>query len=243
MGIGLGIRGRAVRAGLLFGALLAVCPLAMAQYQDALVAAPQRYKLAYENQNVRVIRVEPDTAQTTPMHTHPGYPMMQVAFTEVHSITTNASGATRESHREARTVRYSPRGPEMAHSTKRLNDTPSRSMRIESKLQPGPSIVPGPPLADSHFAVEQDNADFRVTRGKFAPVEKPHLKLSLTRPAVLIFFGKQRWKVRDEKGHKKNSTFQDGDFLIQEPGHFRLDKKLAASEAEVLVVELKGRPR
>lgn len=241
MGIGLGHCGRAVRAGLLFGAVLVVCPAAGAQYQDALVAAPQRYKLAFENQAVRVIRVEPDAAQATPMHTHPGFPMMQVTFTEIHSITTNANGTTRESHREARTVRYSAGGPEMAHSTKRLSDAPSRSMRIESKLQADPSIVPGPPLADSHFAVEQDNADFRVTRGKFAAVEKPRLKLSLTRPAVLIFFGKQKWRVRDEKGHKKNSTFEDGDFLIQQPGHFRLDKKLAAREAEVLVVELKGR--
>lgn len=60
---------------------------------------------------------------------------------------------------------------------------------------------------------------------------------------MLIFFGRQKWRVRDEKGHKRNSSFEDGDFLIQEPGHFRLDKKLAARESEVLVVELKGRPK
>lgn len=207
------------------------------------MAAPERYKLVLENQFVRLIRVEADPAAVTAMHTHPGLPMMQVAFTEVHSITTNANGTTRESHRDARTARYSPGGAEMAHSTKRLSSAPSRSMRIESKLQPDPNVVPGPPLQDSHFAVEQDNLDFRVTRGKFAAVEKSNLKLTLTRPAVLIFFGRQKWRVRDEKGHKRNSSFEDGDFLIQEPGHFRLDKKLAARESEVLVVELKGRPK
>ena len=218
-----------------------VCPVVRAQYQDALVAAPQRYKLVFENQDVRLIQVGPDLERETPMHTHPGYPMMQVAFTEIHAVTTNADGTSREGHREARTARYSRGGAETAHSTRRLSDTPSRSLRIESKLVADASIIPGPPLQDPHFAVEQDNRDFRVTRGKFPPEEKPRLRLSLTRPAVIVFFGKQRWRVRDDKGHHKNSTFEDGDFLVQAPGHFRLEKKLASSEAEVLVVELKGR--
>ena len=173
MGTGLGIRGTSVRIGLFVGALVAVCPVVTAQYQDALTAAPQRYKLAFENQFVRLIRVGSDPATATAMHTHPGYPMMQVAFTDIHSVTTSSDGTTREAHREARTARYSRGGRAMAHSTRQLTSAPSRSMRIESKLKADPSIVPGPPLQDAHFAVEQDNPDFRVTRGKFPPEEKP----------------------------------------------------------------------
>lgn len=214
---------------------------AQTRIQDALTAAPQRYHLEFENSYVRLIRVESVPGLVTPMHTHPGYPMMQVAFTETHTVTTNANGSTREGHRDARTVRYSRGGPESAHSTRSLSEKRTRSLRIESKLQEDASLIPGPPLQDPHFAVEQDNQDFRLTRGKFPPEEKPRLKLSLTRPSVIVFFGKQRWRVRDEKGHHKNTSFEDGDYLFQLPGHFRLEKKLAATEADVVVVELKGR--
>lgn len=107
--------------------------------QDPLSILPKNYRLVYENEYVRVIRVTYAAHEKLPLHDHPDKPTVYVYLSD--------SGRVRFSHVEehpftivrppekAGTFRVSP-GRVERHTVENLGDIPSEFFRVELKQVP-----------------------------------------------------------------------------------------------------------
>jgi len=97
---------------------------------DALVAAPDHYKLEFENEFVRVIRGKfgPHTQEV--MHSHPEPGGVLVNLTDQNVRQTLPDGSTREIHYKAGETHWSPAG---THRGENLDDRIMEFIRIEVK--------------------------------------------------------------------------------------------------------------
>ena len=73
--------------------------------QDVVQVAPERVKVLFENDQVRVLRFSEPGHSKLPMHSHPPY--VSVAFTADHSKYTFPDGKTGEERTKAGAVTYS----------------------------------------------------------------------------------------------------------------------------------------
>jgi quercetin dioxygenase-like cupin family protein len=103
--------------------------------QDATVAAARNYKVEYENDLVRIVRVIYGPHEKSPMHTHNGSAVVIVVLkggAQMHSI--NEDGTKTEGRTEqAGAVRFVPSRPAFAHSSENATDFPLETIRVELK--------------------------------------------------------------------------------------------------------------
>lgn len=76
---------------------------------DATVASPNQYKVEFENEFVRVIRVRFEPHATMAMHEHPAPGGVIVTLTDQDARLTAPDGTSREVHYKAGQFRPSPR--------------------------------------------------------------------------------------------------------------------------------------
>jgi beta-alanine degradation protein BauB len=134
----------------------AVAPAAFAQ--DPVTVDPADVKVAFENEQIRVLHARYAPHQKIAMHSHPS--RVVVCITEMHVITTLANGQTQELRCKPGDSRWS---EPVAHSVENLEDTPFEVVEIEMKITGAPAVlVPSP--ASSTAALKEP-----------VPVEKePH---------------------------------------------------------------------
>src|SRR5258706_12083556 len=111
----------------LAAALAAVAAFA----QDAAQLAPDRAKVVFENDRVRVLHFKQPGHSKLPMHSHPAY--VTVGFTADHSKYTFPDGKTSDETTKANDVTYS---KVMTHAYENLSSTASESVMVELK-KPG----------------------------------------------------------------------------------------------------------
>jgi quercetin dioxygenase-like cupin family protein len=103
--------------------------------QDATVAAPKNYKIEFENDLVRVVRVIYGPHEKSPMHTHRGDPAVIVVLkggAQMHSV--NEDGTKTEGRIEQTgAVRFVPSRPAFMHSSENATDFPLETIRVELK--------------------------------------------------------------------------------------------------------------
>lgn len=113
--------------------------LQRAPIPDAPVASPDHYKVEFENEFVRVIRVTFGPHATMVMHQHPDPGGVIVTVTDQDALITAPDGTSREVHYKAGQFRWAASTPgadlssQSAHREENLSDKPFEMIRIEPK--------------------------------------------------------------------------------------------------------------
>jgi oxalate decarboxylase/phosphoglucose isomerase-like protein (cupin superfamily) len=111
---------------------------APAEKLDATTIDPQHYHVEFENEYVRVIRVNIGPHEKLQMHKHPETAAVLVHLTDQNMRLTSADGTARDSRYPAKHVRWVP--PGAAHQDENLSDQPLRFIRVELKQATGPGL-------------------------------------------------------------------------------------------------------
>jgi hypothetical protein len=168
--------------------------------QDPTKTLPESYKVAFENDYVRVVRVHYDAGARLPEHTHPAGTTVYVYLNDSEGVTFSHSGNIN------RTVTRPPvkagalriaSGPEEHHTAENPASTPSDFLRIWFKTDNGGERNLRRRLSptDQEFA----NKQLRITRltGRDAAIEAPAttpvLAVSLPDGAVQWVPAGERW--------------------------------------------------
>jgi beta-alanine degradation protein BauB len=107
-------------------ASFAAAPAALGQ--DPVTVDPADVKVAFENDQIRVLHSRYAPHQKIAMHSHPS--RVVVYITDLHALVTSASGATQELHYKAGDSRWS---EPVTHSVENLEDTPFEIVEVELK--------------------------------------------------------------------------------------------------------------
>jgi hypothetical protein len=106
---------------------------------DAVIASPDHYKVEFENEFVRVIRVKLGPHEKAVMHQHPGPGAVIVRLTDQDARLTAPDGTSRELHYKTGSAMWSVSTPgadlttQSAHAEENLSDKPFEQIRIEPK--------------------------------------------------------------------------------------------------------------
>jgi quercetin dioxygenase-like cupin family protein len=107
-------------------ASLAAAPAALAQ--DSVSVDPADVKVAFENEQIRVLHARYAPHQKIAVHSHPS--RVVVCITEMHVLTTLANGQTQELRCKPGDSRWS---EPVAHSVENLEDAPFEVVEVELK--------------------------------------------------------------------------------------------------------------
>ena len=113
--------------------------LQRARLPDAVVASPGQYKVEFENDFVRVLRVTFGPHAKMVMHEHPEPGGVIVTVTDQDALITAPDGTSREVHYKAGQFRWAASTPgvdlssQSAHQEENLSDQPFEMIRIEPK--------------------------------------------------------------------------------------------------------------
>ena len=106
---------------------------------DAPIAVADKYRVDFENEFVRVVRVTYPAHAGGAMHAHPAPGALIVPLTDQDARVTGQDGSTREIHVKAGQVRWAVATPGKdrstfsAHAEENLADRPFEILRIEPK--------------------------------------------------------------------------------------------------------------
>lgn len=116
--------------------VFAVCILTLSSpAQEATVAAPNNYKVEFENDLVRVVRVTYAPHEKTSMHAHDGNATVIVVLKGGGRMRqVNEDGSIKENDAEkAGSVRFVPARKAYKHASENIGDSPIESIRVELK--------------------------------------------------------------------------------------------------------------
>lgn len=206
---------------------------------DALVVAPEAYKITLENEYVRVVQLSLAPGQKTAMHTHGGSPVVLVGFSEGRFKLTDATGKVREGQGKFGSVTYSPGHP-MKHQSENVGTVPLRDFRVELKADP-PRVnlqQDAVQLDPAHNKLETENDRVRVVRIKFGPGEKGPVVDK--RPRVIVFLTDMDAQVISPEGRKETRKSKAGQVMWGAAGK-QATENASDKAFEALVIELKGK--
>jgi hypothetical protein len=95
---------------------------------DPAESDPKHYKVEFENEKVRVLRISFGPHEKSEMHTHP--PMVAISLTDQHSRDTYSGGKTDEVRAKAGEVQYT---EAWEHNPENLSDKPFEVIAVELK--------------------------------------------------------------------------------------------------------------
>jgi hypothetical protein len=215
--------------------------------QDPTKAAPDSYKLQFENDWVTVLRVHYGARQTVPVHDHSRFPAAYVYL--------NDSGPINFKHTDwehpiltrpatkAGSFRLSPtRFDDETHSVENPNDTASEFLRIELKTE-----APARRTLQGRFAPveyprdkglkkeEFDNSQLRATRLAPAAGQTLTVTADAANPVLLAIL---------KPGRSGQSTVETGQTIWLAPGEKRTFESTAADAQpiELIRFDLKTKP-
>jgi hypothetical protein len=215
---------------------MAVALAAVAAFaQDVVQLAPDRVKVVFENDYVRVLHFNEPGHSKLPMHSHPAY--VTVGFTTDDSKYTFPDGKTSHDRSKADGVTYS---KSMTHAYENLSDAASESVMVELK-KPGAASAANtaldPVKLDSkHYKVVIDNDEVRVLRAKYGPHEKSVMHEHPASVAVFMTDGHVKFTLPD--GTSQDTNIKAHDAIWSEAGK-HLPENVGDKPMEVVVVELK----
>lgn len=107
-----------------------------AMAQDATKVDPKHYKVEYEDDNVRVVRIKYGPHEKSVMHEHQNG-NCSIYLTDMHIKDTMPDGKTSDENVKAGTVECSPvKAGKFAHSPENLSDQPLELILVEHKVKP-----------------------------------------------------------------------------------------------------------
>ncbi|HMB28788.1 MAG TPA: hypothetical protein VKS99_11815, partial [Blastocatellia bacterium] len=167
--------------------------------QDPVKVAPQAYKLDFENDWVKVLRVHYAAKEKIPEHDHPATGAAYVYLNDSGPVIFKhiglSYGAITRPAVKARSFRVWYAVKE-THEVENTGDTPSDSVRIEFKTEPvnamslrgrfQPEEYPQDGAAENFQKIQFENEQIRVTRLAVAPRKNFTVSTAANEPALLV---------------------------------------------------------
>ncbi len=200
---------------------------------DAVAVAPDHYKVEFENDHVRVMRIAYADGDKTAMHSHPE--AVGVFLKDMKGEFELPDGTIQE--REAKAgdaVLF----PAETHSPKAIGE--ASMVLIELKGEGGELVIPEPDkdstvVASDHYKVEFENDRVRVVRIAYADGDKAAMH---SHPeAVGVFLKDMKGEFELPDGTIQEREAKAGDAVLF-PAETHSPK--AIGEASVVLIELKG---
>jgi beta-alanine degradation protein BauB len=215
---------------------MAVALAAVAAFaQDVVQLAPDRVKVVFENDRVRVLHLNEPGHSKLPMHSHPAY--VTAGFTTDRSKYTFPDGKTSDERTKADGVTYS-KG--MTHAYENLSGAASESVMVELK-EPGAAAAAKTTLDPvkldpKHYKVVIDNDQVRVLRAKYGPHEKSVMHEHPASVAVFMNDSHTKFTLPDGTAQDNNANAHDATWA--DAGK-HLPENVSDKPSEVIVIELK----
>ena len=128
------MQGFAVVAGLMILSMIALSAGVTASAQDAAKVDAKHYKVEFENDQVRILRINVGPHEKSATHSHPAG--VVVFLTDGHFRFTLPGGKTEESTVKAGTVRWS---DAVTHLGENVGDNATEVIQVELKGKPAPA--------------------------------------------------------------------------------------------------------
>src|SRR5215468_9749031 len=220
--------------------------------QDPVKVAPQAYKLDFENDWVKVLRVHYAAKEQIPEHDHPA---TAAAF-----VYLNDSGPVIFKHIG---LSYGPitrpavkaRGFRLwyavkeTHEVENPGDTPSDFVRIEFKTEPvnarslrGKFQPEEYPAGENFQKVQFENEQIRATRLVIAPRKKIAVSTGANEPALLVALNPANFKFTKGKNKSSKLSLDAGKTRWIEQGVVIEFENTGDAPAELLRFDLKTKP-
>ena len=221
---------------LLLGAL--ALATAVARGQDPIQVDAKHYKLEYQNDQVRVLRINYGPNEKSVMHEHPAG--VAIFLTDQQGKFTFPDGKTEQQNMKAGQVQWTPQGKHLPESS---SDKPFELILVEMKAKPGTvsaTVAQDPVKLDpKHYKVEMENDQVRVLRINYGPHEKSVMH---DHPAgVMVFLGDARAKFTLADGKAEERSFKAGEARWL-PAEKHLPESLVDKPFELILIELKKKP-
>jgi len=215
---------------------MAVALTAVAAFaQDVVRLAPDRVKVVFENDRVRVLRFTEPPHSKLAMHSHPAY--VTVGFTKDYSKYTFPDGKTSNERTKAGEVSYS---KPVTHASEELAGTTSEAIMVELKESGAgtPANVTLDPvkLDPKHYKVIIDNDQVRVLRAKYGPHEKSVMHEHPASVAVFMTSGHTKFTMPDGTSQTVDGKAEDATWA--DAGK-HLPENVGDKPFEAIVIELK----
>jgi hypothetical protein len=187
-----------------------VCLLAVAAFaQDPLKTLPNAYKLEFENEWVRVVRVHYAPHKKLPAHEHTLLASAYVYLNDGGPVVFNhidkSYGAVTRPATKAGSFRVY-HGIQEHHEVENQSDLPSDFLRVEFKTEPldekslkGRYFRETYPAGENFQKVQFENAQIRITRLVCAPGKKIDVSANSSEPTLLISLSPAQFKVSGNK--------------------------------------------
>ena len=216
---------------LIFFALLA--PSARAQ--DPVAVDAKHYKVLFQNDQVRVLKIHYDPKEKSVMHEHPASVVVflstsKAKFTLPDGTTTTDGGG------KAGQIRYTDAGK---HLPENIGSTPVEAVLVEliGKSGTAAAVSLDPVKVDpSQHKLEFENDRVRVLRITL----KPHLKTKVHEhpQGVAIYLADTKAKITLADGKTREANGKRGDAIWAEPEKHAVESA-SSKPAQVILVELK----
>ena len=198
---------------------------------DATVVAPDHYKVVFENDQVRVLRIAYAAGDETAMHSHPGG--VAVFFSDQNAEFTLEDGTAEERPAKAGDVLWT---PAETHAPKALTDVSLVLVEIRGG---GGEMAMGDTdatvVAPDHYKVDFENDQVRVLRVTYAAGEDTAMH---SHPdGVVVFLGDGDAEMTLPDGSTRESPGKAGD--VAWAGQETHGVK-ALTDISAVLVELKG---
>ena len=228
--------------------LLAVAALA----QDPLKVAPKNYKLEFENEWVKVVRVHYGANEKVVAHDHnptaAAYMYLSDSGPVVFKHINLSYGAITRAAVKAGSFRVYKAVKEV-HEVENPNNTPSDFLRVEFKTEPlGDSKLRGKfhredaPAGENFSKVQFDNEQVRVTRLIVAAGKSADVSATSTEPTLLIALTPAKLKAKNAKGKTIKLNLETGKAGWLPIGEKQQFENVGDSVAELLRFDFKTKP-
>jgi hypothetical protein len=178
--------------------------------QDPLKTLPHAYKLEFENDWVKVVRVRYAPHEKLPAHEHTATASAYVYLNDGGPVVFNhidkSYGAVTRPATKAGSFRLY-RGLQELHEVENKSDLPSEFLRVEFKTDPvnektlmGRYYREGYPAGENFQKVQFENEQIRITRLVCAPGKKIEFSTNSTEPTLLIALSPAQLKAKQNKG-------------------------------------------
>ena len=222
--------------------ILALLGLAttIARAQDPVQVAPAHFKVEFENERVRVLRLTGGPNEKIPMHEHPAY--VSVYLTDTRSRITLPGGRTRRVGRRAGEVAWN---EAQTHASEALSEKDYELIVVELKSKPVggkliPSVLDPVRVAPKNFRVEFENEQVKVLRFYEDPYATVPMHEHPERVVVSLRDGHLKRMLPDGNSVEIRHKAKD---VSWRPPIKHAGENLSEEPYEEISIELKGQPR
>jgi hypothetical protein len=220
--------------------------------QDPVKVAPQAYKLDFENDWVKVLRVHYAAKEKIPEHDHPATAAAYIYLNDSGPVIFKhiglSYGAITRPAVKARAFRLWYAVKE-THEVENTGDTPSDFVRVEFKTEPVNArslhgkFQPEDYATDENYQkVQFENEQIRATRLAVAPRKKLALSTAANEPALMVALTPASFKFKKGKAGPSKLFLDAGKTEWLDQGSVVEFENLGGAPAEMLRFDLKTKP-